>query len=157
MEFTTPPGEITGTAGFADTLPLTETFPVSPCAVADANAVNPLAATGTHVPDHTPAPVESSGIGGSPSLKLTLTVPVLIASPQSSTTSTAMGTGHEVGVLNPIPMLVKIGSSFEGVQLGGAGAVARGRASAVAVAETTSSSVTVCELPSPKVNVIVPL
>src|SRR5579872_7476552 len=116
MEATTPPGEITGTVGFESTCPPTELVPVSCAWVASARAVKPVeTATGTHVPLHVPLPVESRGIGGSLSLKLTITLPELIRSPQSSTTVTKIGTGHEVGVLNPLPMLVNTGSSFEGL------------------------------------------
>jgi hypothetical protein len=114
-------------------------------------------------------------MGGSPSLKLSITDPELNAFPQSSTTWTTMGVGQAAGVLKPVPMVVKTGRSFDAVHVvaaldvtgndvtaDGSGVslfetveTLAGRAEP-AVAEITSSKATVCELPSANKNLIDP-
>src|SRR5580692_1208345 len=102
-------------------------------------------------------------MGGSPSEKLTITDPLLNAFPQSSTTRTTIGVGHAAGVLKPVPMVVKTGSSFDAVHVAAALGVTANAMTAdgskpslaePAVAEMTSSRATVCELPSPNSNLI---
>ena len=56
-------------------------------------------------------------MGGSPSVKLTMTDPALTALPQSSTTSTAIAVGHAAGALKPVAIVVNTGSSLLGVQV----------------------------------------
>src|SRR5580693_330302 len=168
---TMPPFETTGTVGFDNTWPLTSTLPVNGNCCASARTVNPAELfCGTQVPAQLPLPIASMPRGGSPSLKLTITDPVLRAFPQSSTTWTTMGVGHAAGVLKPVPMVVKTGRSFDavhaavacGVTANGSGVsliklfeLVAGRAEPE-VAEITRRSCTVCELPSPNKNLIDP-
>src|SRR5580698_2699596 len=118
---TMPPFDTTGTVGFDNTWPFTSTLPVNGNCCASARTVNPAELfCGTHVPAQLPLPIASMPRGGSPSLKLTITDPLLNAFPQSSTTRTTIGVGHAAGVLKPVPMVVKTGSSFDAVHVAAA-------------------------------------
>src|SRR5580692_732282 len=97
--------------------------------------------SGTQVPDQLPLPIDSKPMGGSPSLKLTMTVPLLISFPQSSTTCTRIEVGHAAGATKPFVRLVNSGSNFAGVQ---PDVDVAGRACDVAAAaESTSRRLTV--------------
>jgi hypothetical protein len=86
-----------------DTAPLTEALPVSDEDCASARTDTPLdVVAGVHVPVQLPEPVDSSSMGGSPLVKLTITLPELIWSPQLSTTL-SIGQGPEASDLFDSP------------------------------------------------------
>jgi len=142
-ELTTPPAVTTGTVGFDSVRPVTCTLPLSGACSASARTASPAVLfCGTQVPAQFPLPVESRLMGESPSVKLTVTDPVLNAFPQLSTTSTTIGVGQATGALKPIPIVVNTGSSLFGMQVAGAvSGLNSGLALAVpGVAESTRSN-----------------
>src|SRR5208282_2081718 len=157
-ELTTAPAPTIGTLGFDDTCPVTCTLPVSGNCWASARTVNPLELwAGTQVPAQVPLPVESRLIGESPSLKLTITDPVLNGTSQSSTTCTMIGVGQAAGVLKPVPIVVNTGSSLVAVHGAVVGVAAARTIAVLVVPVITKSRSTICVLPSPKVSWIEPL
>jgi hypothetical protein len=93
-------------------------------------------------------------MGGSPSLKLTVTLPALMRLVQSSTTCTTIAVGHATGVVNPPPIEVNSGNSFVGAHPVALGVTAR-LVTVPPPGEITSSKSTVWVLPSWNVSCIV--
>ena len=100
-----------------------------------------MATDGDQVCHQLPSPCEISGSAASPSEKLTITLPLTIGDPQSSTTKVSSVMGQGANSLNPVPgSMNTIGSC-----VGWHGMMAcRGAnlscATSVAVVATTSSS-----------------
>ena len=75
---------------------------------------------GDHVEAHEPFCRLPSTSGASPLLNEAMTVPLVKALPQSSTTLTSMAAGHPAGTENPDPSAVTAGSSCVGVHVAAA-------------------------------------
>ena len=79
--------------------------------------VDATARPGTHVEAHIPPPRSIKERGGSPFVKLTITVPESTLFSQLSTTWTLSETGKASGAVNPVPNEVSTGNNCLGVQL----------------------------------------
>src|SRR5271168_4417904 len=96
--------------------------------------------------------MESSANAGSPLPKDTVTLPVVTADAQSSTTFTITAVGQAAGVGNPVARLVKTGSNSVGVQVEVAKPCHEGRSCCACptCGATTSSTSTTCVVVSVK-------